>query len=615
MKCDNKSLKKGALYCLMCSLILFSQLFMYVLNSPVLNVMTPPSWFYYTCACFSHAVCIFAGVYVAYCCVSLFRLKKTADGVLIVASLSVFILVYVDRQVYSLYNFHIQGFVFDMLLDEGAGDVFVFDKGIYYKIIILFVLMLLSVFTLVYLTKKIVNVFSIVVKPFLVVFLFSLIAGNIVHLYGDFMMDSSIQRTSKMLPYYYAVSANMTLKKLGFRAPQSRFLKDFGGAGAGTAIYPLHPLETERPDTLYNIVFILIDSWSKKVLTDECMPNITSFANSSQVFVDNISCSNQTSGGLYGLFYGLPAYYTTSFAAAGYHPLFVQQLLRLGYQCSLYPSASLKWADMDKNLFSLLPAHRFDTNGETTYERDSMITADFISSVSDMKEQTRPSFCLVFYDLLHSNQLPKEKNGIFKPSWEYEDYTKLDNDMNPVPYFNLYRNACHALDEFVGEVLACLEKNDLLKNTIVVLTADHAQEFNENHNNSWGHAGNYSKYQIGVPLICHFPDKEHMVYRHRTSNYDIVSTIMKNYLGVANPLEDYCLGKDLYDTDRNDWIVVGRHELDYGYVLPNDYVIVRNENDLIDVYDDKWEYKDNYNVDIKAFNKANGRLNRFLKKE
>lgn len=41
MKCDNKSLKKGALYCLMCSLILFSQLFMYVLNSPVLNVMTP----------------------------------------------------------------------------------------------------------------------------------------------------------------------------------------------------------------------------------------------------------------------------------------------------------------------------------------------------------------------------------------------------------------------------------------------------------------------------------------------------------------------------------------------------------------------------------------------
>ena len=50
-------------------------------------------------------------------------------------------------------------------------------------------------------------------------------------------------------------------------------------------------------------------------------------------------------------------------------------------------------------------------------------------------------------------------------------------------------------------------------------------------------------------------------------------------------------------------------------MLPNDYVIVRNENDLIDVYDDKWEYKDNYNVDIKAFNKANGRLNRFFKKE
>jgi hypothetical protein len=49
--------------------------------------------------------------------------------------------------------------------------------------------------------------------------------------------------------------------------------------------------------------------------------------------------------------------------------------------------------------------------------------------------------------------------------------------------------------------LDLLDKYDIDDNTIVIITADHGQEFNENKLNFWGHNGNFTKYQTQVPLI------------------------------------------------------------------------------------------------------------------
>ncbi|WP_306686870.1 sulfatase-like hydrolase/transferase [Candidatus Coxiella mudrowiae] len=54
------------------------------------------------------------------------------------------------------------------------------------------------------------------------------------------------------------------------------------------------------------------------------------------------------------------------------------------------------------------------------------------------------------------------------------------------PYLNRYRNAAHFDDALVGQVLQALKGHQLLKNTIVIITADHGEEFNENHQNYWG---------------------------------------------------------------------------------------------------------------------------------
>ncbi len=69
----------------------------------------------------------------------------------------------------------------------------------------------------------------------------------------------------------------------------------------------------------------------------------------------------------------------------------------------------------------------------------------------------------------------------------------LKNDSDPVPYLNRYRNAGHFDDNLVKQVLNNLATQGLLKNTIVIITADHGEEFNESHQDFWGHASDYTR--------------------------------------------------------------------------------------------------------------------------
>ena len=48
-------------------------------------------------------------------------------------------------------------------------------------------------------------------------------------------------------------------------------------------------------------------------------------------------------------------------------------------------------------------------------------------------------------------------------------------------------------------MLTQLQLQGLDDQTIVVVTSNHGQEFNETQSNSWGYDSNYSTYQVQVP--------------------------------------------------------------------------------------------------------------------
>ena len=132
---------------------------------------------------------------------------------------------------------------------------------------------------------------------------------------------------------------------------------------------------------------------------------------------------------------------------------------------------------------------------------------------------------------------------------------------------NRYRNALRFTDGEVGQVLTAIKAQHLWDNSVIILTSDHGQEFNDNHRNYWEHSSNFTRYQVQVPLLIHWPGKPAKTIHYRTSHYDVVPSLMKHALGIKNPSHDYSIGHDLFSTKRLPFILVSSY-FSFGIIEP-----------------------------------------------
>lgn len=521
------------------------------------------------------------------------------------------ILLFLDHQVYAIYRFHINGFVLSMVFGEGASQIFNFDLMLYLKEGLAFLGVVLAVVVLEkgagMLYAKRGKAYAL---PVILTFVGCTLFAHLWHIYASFNQHQSVTKSAQLLPYYFPTTANGLMYDLGMVEPEG-----YHNLGAGSqstdVVYPLHKLETVKPDSLPNIVIIAVDSWNRRALTAETMPETYRFAMDNLWFKNHVSASNGTRSSIFGMFFGLSCYYWESFEPSHVQPLFIDRLLELGYSCQTYPSATLLDPPFASVVFGNIPNLNISMDGKTTYDRDRQITEKFISDVKK-RDAKKPFFSFLFYDLPHSFELTKEQNSRFQPAWDYADYTSLSNDTDPTPFWNLYRNCCYQDDRMLGEVYKTLEDEGLLDNTIVIITGDHSQEFNENKRNYWGHNSNFSIHQIGVPMIWHIPNADAKQLTHRTTHYDIVPTLMSSYLGVKNPLGDYSMGLSIFDTTPRNWHVVGSN-LNYAFIIQNDTILEKTAEGGLDVYDANMRLVKHYHLPANDFNKAVQQLNKFFK--
>ena len=206
--------------------------------------------------------------------------------------------------------------------------------------------------------------------------------------------------------------------------------------------------------------------------------------------------------------------------------------------------------------------------------------------------------------------LPKELNNPFKPAWDSPSYLDLNNDIDPTPFFNLYRNCVFHIDSLVGRVLDAIEAQGLMERTMIVVTGDHGQEFNENKRNFWGHSSNYTRAQIGTPLVVYYPGIIHEVRDYRTSHYDISPTILHHALGISNSPEDYCMGHLLDDCQSRNWLYVGK-VLDWAFIIDDDVIVEKQGTGVVDIFDKHMNPLYDYPLDGRKLNNALKRLTRF----
>ncbi|HLD16149.1 MAG TPA: sulfatase-like hydrolase/transferase [Coxiellaceae bacterium] len=495
-------------------------------------------------------------------------------AILVASSLALFLIS--DVIVYYHYHFHLNGVVWQMLKTGALGEVLVLSSK-EWGIIVLLVMAIILLES--FLAQKIFDRQKFFKLRQTVVILTACLFLSYVLMTEAYAQNSQrpkllqtahlIIMEAQLIPFYDAILGTVSLKGRGGLKLQTR------GSGLFYQLkqvnyplnYPLHPLRC-TPQHLPNILFIVLDDWRFDMMNPIVTPNIYAFSKKTLEFKDHYTGGNATGPGIFSLFYSVPYPYWTAMLDQHHGPVFIHQLLEDHYEMGIYRSASLRFPAFNKTVFQEISNLPLKTPGSTSYVRDQAITNEF-SNFLKYHSPEKPFFGFVFYDASHNycESIPQYQKP-FKPAIEVCDRIGLNNHTPRDPYLNRYKNAIHYVDGLVGRLLNQLETQGMLDNTIVIITADHGEQFNEDGHNLWGHANSYTNWQLHVPFMIYWPKKSPQVFSHFTTHYDVMPYLIQNALNCQNPSEDYSVGASLLKSGQRPFFLVGSY-IDYAILTDN----------------------------------------------
>jgi membrane-anchored protein YejM (alkaline phosphatase superfamily) len=483
--------------------------------------------------------------------------------------------VLIDTQVYQLYRFHINAGVLNLLMSGAAGETFVFSTAMYAQGALIAAAILATFVGAACWSWRRVHASPrrrTLPRAVTSVLVAALISFHSVHIWADAVGYEPLLEQTEVLPMRYAATAKRLLRAHGVNlsAMQAMHLRD---SRASTRLsYPLTPLTCRATEKPPNIVVIVIDSWRFDELNAKVTPNIDAFARRSARFVDHYSGGNATRIGIFSLFYSIPGTYWHRVLAEQQRPVLIEELSRLKYDVQVFRSAPLYSPEFDRTVFAQVEGVRMRSDGKSPAEWDRDLTSDFLGYLD--ARPAAPFFALLFYDAPHSFDHPEDYPAIFEPEVDHVNYFQLHSDTDALPLLNRYRNSLHYVDSLAGKAFAALESRGLLENSVIIVTGDHGQEFNDNHQNYWGHASNFTRFQTGVPLLLYAPQLTPKVYPHRTTHFDVMPTVMRDYLGCDDPFSTYSVGHSLFEPGGREVVVMSEYA-DFAIMHDDRMAIVR----------------------------------------
>jgi membrane-anchored protein YejM (alkaline phosphatase superfamily) len=382
-------------------------------------------------------------------------------------------------------------------------------------------------------------------------------AGQFIHIWGAYYRQSAIMRYTTDFPYYYPIKATNFMKNVSsvvpFIVPAAEkgdlSIASMADDDALSLRYPLKKIECapaggKRP----NVLFFLLESWRSDMMTPDITPVISQFARKGTVFTNHLSGGTVTPQGLFSLMFGLhPTYMKyTDADPERYHPVFLNVLKQNGYAMSVFTSSNLKSFSMKEMFFGGMPVEKYVVHyGSDNSVNDRLVVSELVASLKE-RPRTTPFFTFVFLTASHHGYNFPADGEVFSPVSK-ESAFLFNKKADPTPLLNRYKNALHYDDALFGEVLDALRKTGFDKNTIIVISSDHGEEFNDKGRGYWGHGSNFTRYQTSVPLVISFPgDPGGQVVNTRSAHIDVVPTLMNRMFSCANDIQDYSSGADLF---------------------------------------------------------------------
>jgi membrane-anchored protein YejM (alkaline phosphatase superfamily) len=374
-----------------------------------------------------------------------------------------------------------------------------------------------------------------------------LAANSVINIWAAYFNREEITSYRPYLPLYYPVEKADSAKEISQWWPamfpaQPGQSETIATKSSGLVKYPLQdPNCTPKPNPP-SILMIVLESWQADSLNAEVMPNLSKFSQHSTRFEKHLSSGAVTVPGLFGLMYGLhPNYFELFKSSPGRNPsLFTETLHQVGYETRVFTSSNLDGFSLRKLFFPHVPEQHIVNDPS-----DEKLVARYLTSASI--PSTKPRFDFLFLTSSHSPYTYPADYARFKPLPAVEGGFALNRQADALPYKNDYYNSLFYLDTLVGQILSAAKKTGALENSWVVITGDHAEEFNENRMGYWGHGSNFTRWQTQTPLLVMSPGQFVAKQEKKLSlHQDIVPTLMQEALGCAAPVNTYSNGLNVF---------------------------------------------------------------------
>lgn len=472
----------------------------------------------------------------------------------------------IDTQTYQTINLHLTPVVWELLFSDDSNV----SADLQHLFVVLPLIFLLQLGLSEWVWRKQRKLsHKRIGRPLAAVFFVSFIASHLIYVWSDAYLYTPVTSQKSNFPLSYPMTAKSFMEKHGLldRDEYLKRLEEKNRTNVDLVSYPLEQIRFGRRANNLNILVVSVDNLRADALTKDLMPNMHQFANDNLNFSNHYSSSNDAFG-IFGLFYGLPSSYASSIKVQGTSPVLIDVLESQDYQFGLFSGDN--FSD--------------DLYQETIFRGLELSKAPFDPTQSS-DEQTIQRWA----------QWVGEQDR--SPWFSYLELTTVDNFSNYAPSQDSkasateklranYHHSVNVADQELSQLFSQLQSQNLLDDTVVIITSNHGTEFNETKTNSWGANSNYSRYQLQVPMVIHWPGKIAANFTHRSSHLDLSVTLLQDLLGVSSNPNDFSSGRNLFNESNRKWILAGdSREL---------ALITNKETTVIDKFGNFKLFDDNY---------------------
>ena len=448
-----------------------------------------------------------------------------------------------DVKIHSLYGFHINGFVLNLVSTPGGLASLEASSATWATVEILIATMfVVTLAWLFWMQRRVRHTrafqsrtrWAIALSVLAIVLIDKGLYG-----YAELTGNGQILRASGLFPFYQPVTFRSAARRIGIE-PAPTLMQSV--SQRGRLAYPKKPIEIEPVAAPPNILWLAVESMRWDLLTPQTMPRVWEFASRNLRFTNHFSGGNRTRMGMFTMFYSLHGPYWSHVLEERRGPVFFDVLDRLGYDVEVFTSAKFSYPEFDRTIFvDVPPQRRHEYSEDEVFWHRDVHNVDAIIASLEQRDTTRPFMRFLFFESTHAPYQFPDEDAIATPYGSVANYALMDPTRDIALMWNRYVNAAHFVDREIGRLLDHLDSNGLLENTIVVVTGDHGEEFLEHGH--WGHGSAFIDEQMRVPLVMRIPGQPARTIDAVTSHLDIVPSILPA-LGVTNPTADYGLGFD-----------------------------------------------------------------------